>query len=190
MLRASSSDFFGLASRGLQSLELDLKEMAGEDCTWAVWRAASFSGLTRLELAGLQALTEAQAERMGNLRLQELVLIDCKLTPLKLFTARALRSLERLHIEDNVLSWWKENKVGQPENISMWEFRRFLIGCGKIILSLPRLHHLSGVSSVLEVGMKNKLKSWHVSDYEDGLMSSNNDFHGSLIAARKVWTRL
>lgn len=192
MHKASSADFVELAGPSLQSLAVDFQEVADDERDWVLYSIVSCSGLTRLELSNLLGFRRGRAEELDRLPLQELVFINCSGAPGDVIVPGALPALQRLHIEDDLLSWWKSNRRGDRNNVGMWELRRSLAISFKFMLGLPKLRQLSGVSSFFEVGMKKKLKGWEVSEYEAGMMTSNNDFWDASMPsmpARKVWIR-
>ena len=112
VLKGSPADFLELAGEKLQSLAVDFKGVDSDDRGWVAETVCGFRSLTRLELANIHKFLEDQFARISTLPLQELVLINCKLAPIRLFERGALPKLLRLHIEDNVLSWWRDNKIG------------------------------------------------------------------------------
>ncbi len=123
---------------------------------------ASFTTLTRLELSEFHC--SKNLERLQNLGLRELVLVDCPGAAERLIVPGALTALQKLHISqneefgDNVL----EDFSGSVRNSTSagHEDALELIKLGQAVLGLPRLVQLSGWGPLFLLVLAEELKAW------------------------------
>ena len=126
---------------------------------------AQLTALTRLELIYYD--DNPDMTPLQNLRLEELILVDCELIAKALFVPGALTALQKLHITDHGHCVSAADYQADLENpasegyLPAHQLRRM----GAIVLGLPSLRRLSGWCSLLEVAMAEELKGWHRSKY-------------------------
>ena len=173
-----------LAGPQLESLFcLDQKQMVLEP---AISSIALLTGLTRLELASYPCI--ADFSPLHGLGLVELVLIDCPYIPQGMFSRGAFTSLQKLHIadQDQIPSSEDFHRDLQTPGCDGYMVAHQLLHLGGIVLGLPNLRQISGICSLLMLGIADALsaKGWHKGPYEYRSMTKlswHNDAY--------TWTR-
>ena len=138
-------------SNSLLWLDLEVPpEISLQDLQLASAKLVSMKKLAGLQLAGLSIAPQTLS--IQNLRsLQELTLLKCKMTPLVLLRGTTLSLLRRLHMEDELFEWAADRISRGTLNIAL--VKEVITKLGSSILSLPRLRHISGDSSIMQMGM-------------------------------------
>ena len=140
-------------SNSLLWLDLEVPpEINLQDLQLASAKLVSMKKLAGLQLAGLSIAPQTLS--IQNLRsLQELTLLKCKMTPLVLLRGTTLSLLRRLHMEDELFEWAADRISKGTLNLNIALVKEVITKLGSSILSLPRLRHISGDSSIMEMGM-------------------------------------
>ena len=173
------TDLLPLASQELLSLSCKNLDEEDNDVELDVPAIAKLTALTRLELIDYQA-HNPDLKLLQNLRLEELILVDCPLIVGVLLVPGALTSLQKLHISDRRAAYISlaryqanlENPVSEGY-LPAHQLRRL----GATVLGMPSLFQLSGRGTLFDVAMAEELKSWHRSKDRRFSMTKFDWFH-------------
>ena len=174
-----------LASEDLQLLSLQDDRRHFYD-SLSPRRLARFTALTRLELI-ISIQKEEDIVALGNLPLQELVLINCPAIERKLFTPGCLTGLRKLHIENR-----KCIAIGNyraRNSLMLDKERDELKSTGAIVFQLDELSQVSGLCNLFVAGMRQGLKKWDAAALPEGTMVSKKASHCCPLHLMKVWSK-
>ena len=143
-------------------------------------KAGSLRCLTRLELHHLKSQA-VDTRPLQGLPLRELALHYCQGLELELLVPGALLSLTSLHVKET------KKRLLQVERKK--DLIQELADCGQIILGLPHLEELSGLSALFSFGIGEELQAWKVSPYHKGGMSKSDEIDHPEKFQLKIWHR-
>ncbi len=149
-------------------------EHTSQDYELNVPAIAMLTALTRLELTRFSQPVEA-LQSLGDLGLQELVLLGCSGLPEALFAHGSFTSLQRIHIaERRVLPSLADfqRDLQTPSSRGYLPAHR-LCRLGATVTSLPSLVQLSGRCPLFAVGMPDSIETrgWKEGTYPRASMS-------------------
>ena len=164
--------FLQLAGSRLQSLcyvsegDKQAKPMPGVEAI------ARMTEMTRLVLCHFNGPNNSNLSALQGLQLQELVLINCPGAPAAIIGTGSMTSLQKLHVVDDCSDEPEyfatippfEDDLHKPESAGHQEALE-LHQLGLIVLKLPNLVHVSGLSKLITVGMAEALSGWYRSQY-------------------------
>ena len=190
----SPSPLLDLASEDLESLSL--QETPTIHSTSEISRLTRLTKLTSLELreVGWVHTGIDNIEAISQLPLQKLVLLNCRDLEQHLFLPDTLTGLRSLHMESNHCYFYL-TIGGQlildrlQDDMTARQVARPLKSAGSRILSLPKLHQISGCSDIFTVGMTKGLAEWDVTILPEGRIPSSERHSIFAQDKRKLWIR-
>lgn len=176
-------DFLDLAHGNLKSLSL--LDPMHHNKKPRLPHLSQLTGLTRLELEEL--LPQHYLEPLRGLALQELVLINCEETELKLFDHKRempMPTLRKLHIEDTKIHGDLAEVFGTIAMTRKW---KRLERIGRPMFQMPELIQVSGWCNLFLIGMRQGLEAWQEAKAPVGTMVTEN--HHVATPLMTVWTK-
>ncbi len=151
----SSSAFIQLASPHLQSLDYKEREyeLESPETPFVMLHILKLTALTKLELDDLGASPSVDLKPLQNMGLLELRLENCSGLAEKLIVPRFLSSLQKLHLQDELLYYRFWGGGFRPTAAAAHSFE-------SAVRSLPNLVELSGMYNLLEKSALERWKGW------------------------------